>query len=227
MKIQTILMSLQDKEYANFQSRLIPTIKKENVIGIRVPALRKLAKAYVKDLECVEFLRALPHKYYDENMLHALLISEIKDYTKCLEEVEKFLPYVDNWAVCDIMSPTSFKNHKMQLLEKFKLWINSHHVYTIRFGIKMLMTYFLEQDFEDTYLALVANVCHDDYYVKMMIAWFFATALAKKWEQTIMHLEEKKLDPWIHNKTIQKACESYRITNEQKAYLKTLKIISN
>lgn len=223
MKINKKLMAMQDRKYAEFQSKLTPTIDKDRVIGIRVPDLRKLAKEYIKDEEHQKFLNSLPHQYYDENMLHALLLSEIKDYELCISEVEKFLPYVDNWAVCDIMSPTVFKKKKFDLLTYIKKWVQFDKVYTVRFGVGMLMKYFLDKDFKKEYLDLVTSVHLDDYYVNMMVAWYFATALAKQWDDTIIYLQENKLSKWIHNKTIQKARESYRITDEQKEYLNHLK----
>ena len=224
MKAQKLLFELQDKGYREFQSKLVPTIPKETIIGVRTPALRKLAKEYVKDPESAEFLKQLPHRYYDENMLHGMLVAEIKDYDTCVKETEKFLPYVDNWAVCDIFSPKVFKKNKNQLIDKIREWSTSEATYTCRFGIEMLMTHFLDADFRAEYLEIPAAVHSEEYYVKMMIAWFYATALAKQWEDTIGYIEKKRLDPWTHNKTIQKARESYRITPEQKEYLKTLKV---
>lgn len=223
MEILEELFGLQDKEYAEFQSKLTPTASKESIIGVRVPEVRKLAKQYIKEEESKEFLNKLPHKYYDENMLHGLLISEIKDYDLCIKKVDEFLPYVDNWAVCDIMSPKIFKKNKDKLIKKIKEWSKSNKTYTCRFGIEMLMSHYLDDDFKKEYLEIVASVHSEEYYVQMMVAWFFATALAKKWDDTIVYIEKNKLDTWVHNKTIQKARESYRITNEQKEYLKTLK----
>lgn len=223
MEILNKLFELQDIEYANFQSKLMPSISKDTIIGVRVPEVRKLAKQYIKNEESNLFLKTLPHKYYDENMLHGLLISEIKDFEKCIIEVNRFLPYVDNWAVCDIMSPKIFKKNKEKLIEKIKYWIQSQETYTCRFGIEMLMSHFLDEEFKSEYLEIVANVHSEEYYVQMMIAWFFATSLAKQWNSTICYIEKNKLDDWVHNKTIQKARESYRITLEQKEYLKSLK----
>ena len=171
-----------------------------------------------------DFLHQLPHEYYDENMLHALLISEVKDYEECIRLTDTFLPFVDNWAVCDIMSPKVFAKHKKELLAKIKTWSKSSHVYTCRFGIEALMSHYLDKDFKSEYLQIPASAISGEYYVKMMVAWFFATALAKQWDATIPYIENKKLAPWTHNKTIQKAIESYRITPEQKAYLRSLKI---
>ena len=224
MKAQELLFQLQDKGYRDFQSKLIPTIPVETIIGVRIPAIRKLAKEYGKDPESVEFLKQLPHTYYDENILHALLVAEIKDYEVCVKEVERFLPYVDNWAVCDIYSPNVFRKNKDKLIDKIREWTASDHLYTCRFGVEMLMTHFLDEDFRVEYLEIPAAVHSEEYYVNMMIAWFYATALAKQWDAAVGYIEKKCLDPWTHNKTIQKARESYRITREQKEYLKTLKV---
>lgn len=223
MEILNELFKLQDEEYAEFQSKLTPSVSKEKFIGVRVPDVRKLAKRYIKEEEHKEFLRYLPHNYYDENMLHGLIISEIKDYETAIKEVDIFLPYIDNWAVCDIMSPRIFKKHKGELIEKIKEWTESKETYTCRFGIEMLMSHFLDEDFKVEYLKIVSKIHSNEYYVQMMIAWFFATALAKQWNDTIVYLENNNLEKWVHNKTIQKSCESYRITLEQKEHLKGLK----
>lgn len=223
MSFKERLFEFQDKEYAAFQQKLTPGVPEETFIGVRVPQVRKLAKELIKEPEAESFLMELPHKYYDENMLHGLLISEVKDYEKCITLTDEFLPYVDNWAVCDIMSPKIFKKNKESLLIKIREWSVSKHTYTCRFGIEMLMSYYLDDDFKPEYLDIPAAVKSEEYYVRMMIAWYFATALAKQWEATIPYLEENKLGVWEHNKTIQKARESYRITDEQKQYLKTLK----
>ena len=220
------LFALQDKTYAAFQAKLTPGVPKESFIGIRVPDLRKLAEAYGKEDEHEIFMKQLPHRFYDENMLHALLIAQTKDHDECVARTEAFLPYVDNWAVCDIMSPMVFAKHKTDLLERIRTWSESSHTFTCRFGLKMLMTHFLDKDFTPGFLEIPAAVRSEAYYVKMMVAWFFATALAKQWEATIPYIEQKRLTRWTHNKTIQKAIESYRISSEQKAYLRTLKIKS-
>ena len=224
MKIQEKLLALQDEKYRDFHSKLIPTISAETIIGIRMPVMRKLVKEYAKDPESAEFLKQLPHTYYDENLLHALLVAEIKDYDTCVKEVERFLPYVDNWAVCDVFSPKVFRKKRDKLIGKVREWSASERPYTCRFGIEMLMTHFLDEDFRPEYLEIPAAVHSEEYYVNMMIAWFYATALAKQWDATIGYVEKHRLDPWTHNKTIQKARESYRITPEQKEYLKTLKV---
>lgn len=216
------LMEISDKEYAEFQAKLTPTVEREYFIGVRVPVLRAFAKEYKNEAESNAFLNTLPHRYYDENMLHGLLLSQMKDYDECINLVDKFLPYVDNWAVCDIMSPKVFLKHKDKLIVKIKEWVKSDLTYTIRFGIEMLMSAFLDKDFKKEYLELAVKES-DEYYVNMMSAWFFATALAKQWDSTIIYLEENRLPLWTHNKTIQKAIESYRITDEQKVYLRSLK----
>ena len=218
------LFELRDEEYAKFQAKLTPSVDPELFIGVRVPDVRKLAKLLKNDPNAEAFMQELPHKYYDENMLHGLLISDIKDYDKAVEETNRFLPYIDNWAVCDIMSPKVFKKHKDKLIDSIRKWVRSKETYTIRFGIEMLMSHYLDEDFNAEYLEIPAKIRSGEYYVNMMTAWFFATALAKQWESVIPYIEKKRLDKWTHNKTIQKAVESYRITDEQKEYLKTLKI---
>lgn len=223
MNVRKELFSLQDVSYRDFQSSLIPGISKKSFIGVRLPEVRKIAKRMLKEAQTSIFLRDLPHIYHDENMLHAILISEIKDYEGCIKAVDNFLPYVNNWAVCDSISPKVFKKNKDLLLKKIKKWSLSEDTYTRRFGIKMLMTHFLDEDFKVEYLELSSKVSLEDYYVKMMVAWFFATALAKQWDATVSYIENARLDIWVHNKTIQKACESNRITLEKKKYLKTLK----
>ena len=222
MNIREELFAMQDTAYGDFQSKLIPNIPRELFIGVRVLEARKLAKRIAKEAETSIFLKNLPHKYYDENILHALLVSEIKDYDACIEEIDKFLPYVDNWAVCDIISPKIFKKNKTILLGKIKEWSASEKTYTCRFGIEMLMSYFLDDDFKPDYLEIPASVHSEEYYVRMMIAWFFATALAKQWDTTIKYIEDHRLDKWTHNKAIQKARESRRITPKRKEYLNSL-----
>lgn len=224
MNVEEELFKLQDKKYQKLQVNLVPNVDKEKIIGVRVPEIRKLAKKYKNDDSVNEFLKELPHKYYDENLLHGLIISEIKDYDRCIEEVEMFLPYVDNWAVCDTMSPKIFAKNKDKLIIIIKKWIKSSELYTCRFGIRMLMNHFLKDDYKEEYLELPAAIHTDEYYLKMMIAWFYATALAYRWNDTIKYLDERKLDKWTHNKTIQKAIESYRITDSQKDYLRKIKL---
>lgn len=224
MTIRESLLALQDSGNAAFQAKLTPGIPRESFLGVRMPELRKLEKQVRNTEESEKFLNTLPHEYYDENMLHSVLISNMKDYGAVIEAIEKFLPYVDNWAVCDALRPVIFKRKKQGLTDKIQEWIGSEETYTKRFGIDMLMTYYLDQDFCPEYLELPASVHSEEYYVNMMIAWYYATALAKQWESTIPYLEEKRLGLWVHNKTIQKACESYRITDGQKAYLRTLKL---
>lgn len=224
MSIKDKLIELEDKEYADFQSKLVPNISREKIIGVRIPKARKLAKE-IREEEAKEFLADLPHYYYDENILHGLLILEIKDYTSTIEELERFLPFIDNWAVCDIISPKVFrkKENRKELISDIRRWSKSNHTYTARFGLEMLMTHFLGDDFKKEYLEIPFSIKTDEYYLQMMIAWFFATALSKRWEETIKVLTEKKLETFIQNKTIQKARESRRITREQKEFLKRLK----
>ena len=222
--IQKELFSLQDVQYRDFQSGLIPGVPPESMIGVRTPALRSLAKQLAKREEIADYLQELPHCYFDENQLHAFILSELKDYTRCMNEVRRFLPFVDNWATCDQLSPKVFRKHRPELLENIREWLSSDHVYTIRFAIGMLMEHFLDEDFEPEYPEMVARVCSEEYYVNMMIAWYFATALAKQYEAVFPYLEDRRLDRWTHNKTIQKAVESYRIPDERKAALKSLRI---
>ena len=222
--LQERLFAMQNKQYAAFKAKLTPGVPMESFIGIRVPVLRKFAKEFIKEKECEVFLHQLPHQYYDENMLHGLLISQVKDYEECIRLTDSFLPFVDNWAVCDIMSPKVFAKHKEALLAKVRSWSKSSHIYTCRFGLEALMRHYLDNEFKEEYLNIAASVKSEEYYVKMMVAWFFATALAKQWDQAIPYIEQNRLAPWTHNKTIQKAIESYRITPEQKEYLRTLKI---
>lgn len=219
-EIQKQLFELQDMAYRDFHSRLMPDIDKETVIGIRVPMLRKYAKSIAGTELAEKFIKELPHCYYEENNLHMMLITGIKDYDRCLTEIERFLPYIDNWATCDFPAPKCFENHKEDLLPVIKRWIASSETYTIRYGIGMLMRLYLDADFDSEYLELVAGVKSDEYYVNMMIAWYMATALAKQWDAVIPYIEEHRMSDWVHRKTIQKAVESYRITDEQKRYLK-------
>lgn len=223
MEIQKELFSLQDKEYMKFLSKLTPNVSEDTIIGVRIPEIRKLAKKLVKNNEYEDFLKELPHKYYDENLLHGAIISENKDFENCIELLNSFLPFVDNWAVCDTISPKIFKKHKKELIEKVKEWSQSDKTYICRFGVEMLMTHFLDEDFKKEYLEMVANIYSEEYYVKMVIAWFFATALAKQWDYAVIYLENNRLDVWVHNKTIQKARESLRILEDKKGYLKGLK----
>ncbi len=222
-EIRKELLRLQDVKYRDFQSKLIPTADKNLFIGVRTPALRSLAKQLCKREDIGAFLCDLPHTYFDENQLHAFLISETRDYADCLDAVQRFLPYVDNWATCDQMSPKVFKKHRPELLEPIRNWIGSEKTFTVRFGVGMLMEHFLDDAFDPAYPAAVAAIRSEEYYVRMMVAWYFATALAKQYDAALPFLKARRLDPWTHNKTIQKAIESYRISPETKAYLRTLK----
>lgn len=217
------LFSMQDLKYKKFHSKLMPTVESDLVIGVRTPELRKFAKEFSKTEMSEEFLQNLPHKYYEENNLHAFMISSMKDFDKTVEKLNDFLPYVDNWATCDMMRPVTFKKHRTELLAEIEKWLKSDMPYTVRFAIEMLMVHFLEEDFDVSYPHKVADIRSDEYYVRMMVAWYFATALAFQYEKILPFIENKTLDPWTHNKAIQKATESYRIANEQKEYLKRLK----
>ena len=220
---------MQDIPYKKFQSALIPNLTEEKFIGIRTPALRAFARelaAFQKKENSgflSDFLEELPHQYFDEDQLHAFIISEEKDFDSCICALEKFLPYINNWATCDQLSPKVFKKNSEKLLPLIKKWILSDRVYTVRFAISMLMKYFLDDDFSEEYLKMVGAVTNSDYYVKMMVAWYFATALAKQYDFALPYFEQKKLESWTHNKAIQKACESFRVTDEHKEYLRTLK----
>ena len=222
--VLTRLFELQDLKYRDFHAKLMPTVNKEKIIGVRTPALRVFAKKYGKTDEAKEYLQILPHQYYEENNLHGLLIEQIKDYDTCLEELERFLPYIDNWATCDMLAVKVVKNHLDTFIDEVYRWMESDHAYTIRFGISMLMRYYLEDAFQMEYPEKVAQIRSEEYYVNMMRAWYFATALAKQYDKILPFIEKQKLDVWTHNKTIQKAIESYRITPEQKEYLRGLKI---
>jgi len=219
------LFELQDADYAEFQKKLIPDTKYE-MIGVRTPDLRKLAKEFAGTADAEEFLKELPHRFFDENQLHAFIISLTKDFDTCIGQVNSFLPYVDNWATCDQLSPKVFSKNKPKLVISINKWIKSGRTYTVRFGIGMLMQHYLDDDFKEEYMEQVASVRSDEYYIRMMVAWYFATALAKQYDSAVKYLEDRKLDVWTHNKTIQKAVESYRITAETKEYLKSLRLSS-
>lgn len=223
-EIKNHLYELKETDYKEFMAKLIPTVDSESVLGIRTPALRNYAKDLAKRDDIDEYLHSLPHELFDENQLHAFILSELKDYDRCIKEVDNFLPYVDNWATCDQLSPKVFKKHKKELLASIKTWLKSKDTYTIRFAIGMLMQYFLDDEFDETYPKTVSKIKSDEYYINMMIAWYFATALAKQYDAILPYIEKNVLDKWTHNKTIQKAIESYRITDEQKEYLRSLKI---
>ena len=222
-EIRKELKEMQDSKYGDFQVKLIPGKDRDCIIGVRTPDLRKYAKRLVKREDIGDFLSDLPHKFFDEDQLHAFIVSEIRDYDRCMEEVCRFLPYVDNWATCDQMSPKVFAKHKSELAAKTKEWINDDKTYTIRFGIGMLMQYFLDDDFDPKYPKMVAAIRSDEYYVNMMIAWYFATALAKQYDAVIEYMTGRKLDEWTHKKTIQKCVESYRVSDEHKEFLKSLR----
>lgn len=223
-KVQNKLFEMQDLKYRDFHAKLIPTMDKEKIIGVRIPALRKFAKEFGKTGESKEFLKILPHKYYEENNLHGLLLEQMKDYEGYIEKVKQFLPFIDNWATCDMYGAKVAKKHLDIFIKEVYEFIDSDNTYTIRFGISMLMKHYLEDEFKLEYPQKVAEVSSNEYYVNMMRAWYFATALAKQYDSIIPFIKEKRLDVWTHNKAIQKSIESYRITPEQKGYLRTLKI---
>lgn len=224
MSIRERLFFAQDSGYRDFHARLVPNIEKERIIGVRTPVLREIAKEVSKSGEAEEFLKSLPHEYYEENNLHAFLIEQIRDFDRALYETERFLPYIDNWATCDSFLPKVFKKERGNILPKIYQWLESSHTYTVRYGIGLLMSLFLDDAFEKKYLEAVCGVRSDEYYIKMMIAWYFATALTKQYDSSISYIEQKRLDPWTHNKTISKACDSRRISGDTKAYLKSLRI---
>ena len=218
------LFRMQDKDYALMQVKILPTVAADRIIGVRTPALRTFAKSLYKDKDRDAFLSCTSHQYFDEDQLHAFVISLEKDFDKCIAEVEAFLPFIDNWATCDQLSPKAFKKEPEKLLPYIRSWIKSDKTYTIRFAIGMLMQHFLDDRFDTKYADMAAEVRSEEYYVNMMIAWYFATALAKQYEAVLPYLQEKRLVDWVHNKAIQKSVESFRITPEQKEYLKTLKV---
>ena len=221
--IQSKLFDLQDIKYRDFHAKLMPTVNKEKIIGVRIPVLRSFAKEFGKTKEARMFLQVLPHSYYEENNLHGLLLEQIKDYEKCLQELERFLPFIDNWATCDLLAVRTVKKHLDVFIEEVYRWIQSQHTYTIRFGIGMLMRYYLDENFQMEYPEKVMQICSKEYYVNMMRAWYFATALAKQPDAALPWLTEKRLDLWTHNKAIQKAVESRRIPPGMKQLLRGLR----
>ena len=222
--IRQRLEELRDETYRDFHSKLMPETDPTVIIGVRMPQLRKLAKEISVMPEACRFMKQLPHRYYEENNLHGLLIEGIKDYDECMDALEHFLPYVDNWATCDMIAPKIFAKHREDLLVHIRAWLRSDLTYTVRFGTGMLMRHFLDDDFREEYLDMVSALRSDEYYVNMMTAWYFATALAKQYEAALPYIEGRKLDVWTHNKAIQKARESRRVSQEHKEYLGTLKI---
>ena len=218
------LFKLRDETNAAFMARLVPTLPPESVLGVRMPDCRALAKELCRMPDIGEFLTDLPHRYLDENNLHALILNEEKDCAAAVAAIDAFLPYVDNWATCDALRPKAFKKHPSALPDECRRWMRSGATYTVRFGIEMLMTHYLDEDFRPEYLEEVSIIKSKEYYVNMMIAWYFATALAKQYEAAISYIEQRRLAPWTHNKTIRKAIESCRVTEEHKAYLRTLTI---
>ena len=224
-ELQQHLFGMRDAAYAAFIAKLTPGFPPSHFIGVRVPLLRTIARSFAKEEAASQrFLSHLPHSYYEEDMLHGMLISLVKDYDRCLDLTDRFLPYVDNWATCDLMRPKVFRKHLPELLGPIRRWLASGETYTVRFGMEMLMAFYLDEAFRPDYLDWVASVESGEYYVNMMAAWYFATALAKQYDAALPYIQERRLAPWPHNKAIQKAIESYRITDDRKAYLRTLKI---
>lgn len=218
------IFAARDEEYADFTAKLIPNVPRESIIGVRTPQLRSIAKRFGKNAGINEFLSALPHEYHEQNLVHAYIAESVGDFDSAVKTIEAFLPYATNWAVCDSMTPRIFAKHTGELLPIIKKWLQSAHPYTVRFGLRMLMCFYLEKEFASEINALAASICSEEYYVNMMQAWYFATALAKQYDSTVPFVEERRLSPWVHNKTIQKAVESFRIAAEQKAHLKTLRL---
>ena len=223
MTLYDRLVKVRDEEYRAFMRKLVPEVPPESVIGVRTPDMRAIAKEVAKSPDRDAFLSDLPHAYYEENLIHFFVLAELKDFDDCIRRVEAFLPYVDCWPVSDQATPKAFRKNRQQLLPYLEKWIASAHVYTARFGLRMLMNEFLDDDFKPEYLALASSNPGEDYYLKMMVAWYFATALAKQYDAAVPYLEQRRLDPWVHRKTIQKAIESFRVSDEHKAYLKTLR----
>ena len=223
-ELQKRLFDLQDKEYKEFHQKLMPTVNPDCVIGIRTPVLRKFAKDFTKEDGAEKFLKSLPHKYYEENNLHAFLLMGEKDFDTALAKTEEFLPYIDNWATCDVFKPKVFAKNTDKLIGKIDEWIKSGKTYTVRYGTGLLMSYYLDENFKEEYAKTVSQIRSDEYYINMMTAWYFATALAKQYDAALDVLKKRSLSPWTHNKAIQKARESHRITTEQKEYLNSLKV---
>ncbi len=223
MTLYERLMEVHDAAYREFQAKLVPGIPPEAILGVRTPEMRKIAREVFAGPDREAFLNDLPNQYYEENLIHFFVSSLTRDFDACVQAVEAFLPYVDCWPVSDQATPKAFSKNHPKLLPYLKKWIDSEHVYTSRFGIRMLMNEFLGEDFQEEYLEIVANKKGEDYYLKMMIAWYFATALAKRYDETIPYFEDRRLDAWVHKKAIQKAVESYRVTDEHKKYLKSLR----
>lgn len=223
-RIVTALFEQKDEKYKKFQGGLIPNIHQDTVIGVRTPILRKMAKELAKTESAAAFLQELPHDYYEENQLHAFLLSQEKDFNVLIEKLDEFLPYVDNWSTCDQMNPKIFKKHRTKLIEHAYRWMDSDDTYAIRFGIKVLMDHYLDEDYQPEYLKRVSRIRSQEYYIRMMVAWYFATALAKQPDDALAMIEQKELDVWVQNKAIQKAIESYRVSDELKQHLRNLKI---
>ena len=224
--VQQILFRHQDAVYGDFFAKLLPTVPRETIIGIRSPEYRKIVKEIGEDPVIPEFLAALPHRWMEENFLHVALINRMKDFDECVAELDRFMPFIDNWAVNDAVNPACFRKHREKLMGKVQEWIASEAAYTRRCGMRILLANYLDGDFRPEVLDLPADLRSDEYYVNIMTAWLFAEALVKQWDTAVTYIENRRLDPWTHNKAIQKACESYRVPEERKVYLRTLKIKS-
>jgi len=224
MQLQEKLFDSQDFEYKKFQCSLMPTVTPECVIGVRTPILRALSKELKGSDTATDFFKMLPHKYYEENNLHAFLLDNIKCYDECIRLINDFLPYIDNWSTCDSLNPKVFAKNRDKLIHEIYRWISSNEVYTVRFAIGMLMKHYLEDSYETEYMEMVCSVNSSEYYINMMIAWYFATALSKQYDDALQVLKDHKLSPWVHNKAIQKAAESRRISSERKDFLRTLRV---
>lgn len=223
MTVYEMLLSVKDDQYKEFQAKLVPNIPAETILGVRTPQMREIAKKVAASAERDAFLKSLPHKYYEENLIHFFVLSLMKDFDECVKAVEEFLPYVDCWPVSDQATPKPFRKNHEKLLPYIRKWIDSDHVYTARFGMRMLMNEFLGEDFKEEYLAWIADKKGDDYYLQMMQAWYFATALAKQYDASVKYIEQRKLNEWVHKKSIQKAVESFRVSDEHKEYLKSFR----
>lgn len=222
-EIRDKLFALSDENYKTFNSRLIPTVPLEKMIGVRTPALKQLAKETARSADCGSFLSALPHDFFEENQLHAFIISLSKDFNECIAQTTKFLPYIDNWATCDQLCASVYKKHTDELMPYILRWISSEHIYTVRYALRCLMMYYLDDKFDPQQLSLAASANNSDYYVAMAQGWYFATALAKHWNETLPWLEQRRLDLVVHKITVKKALESFRVCDEHKAVLREIR----
>ena len=222
------LYDMQDLQYRDFVAKLTPSLNKDNIIGVRTPMLRKYAKQLQKSDDKYSFLSNLPHRYYEENNLHGMLLKDMNaDIDVVLDYINIFLPYIDNWATCDTLTPKLFAKYPLKVRECIDSWLKSEHIYTIRFAIVVLMQLYLDKNFDERDLETLAGIKSDEYYVNMALAWYYSTAFVKQYDTTVQIFEKKMLDKWVHNKSIQKAIESYRISPQKKDYLSKLRIRSS